>query len=57
MLTVRNLPPQPTVADWLRDNRDTLAVCTAWAVLLLGLSVLADREAVVGLYRALSVMP
>ena len=57
MLTVRNLPPEPTVVDWLRANRATVALCAAWAVALLGLSAIADGEAIGEFYRAVSVTP
>ncbi|MEN7531705.1 hypothetical protein [Cupriavidus sp. DL-D2] len=35
MLTVRNLPPEPTLSDWFRDNNKLLAGLILWAAVLL----------------------
>jgi len=43
MLTLRNLPPQPTVHDWLQDNARLLATLTIWAAALLWLAGTGPR--------------
>lgn len=43
MLTVRNLPTEPTLYDWLQDNARQLATLTVWAVALLWLAGTGPR--------------
>lgn len=43
MLTVRNLPTEPTLYDWLQDNARLLATLTVWAVALLWLAGTGPR--------------
>ncbi|HDP4805345.1 hypothetical protein [Pseudomonas aeruginosa] len=43
MLTVRNLPPEPTLSDWFRDNNNLLAGLILWAAVLLCIAGAAPR--------------
>ncbi|MBB3181210.1 hypothetical protein [Variovorax sp. Sphag1AA] len=38
MLTVRNLPPEPTFRDWLQENTQLLVALGAWALTMLAIS-------------------
>lgn len=43
MLTVRNLPPAPTVADWVQDNSRLIMGLILWSAALLWLAGAAPR--------------